>query len=73
MPNPRRYIRSFMCGTVLIIEMEFADGGTLAQIIADRSEGLRYMSERSIVFVFNQITRSVSYMHGKNILHRFDN
>lgn len=61
-----------MCGTVLVIEMEYADGGNLAQIIADRSDGPRYMGERSIVFVFNQIARSVSYMHGENILHRLD-
>lgn len=60
-----------MCGSVLVIEMEYADGGTLAQIISDRSDGEpRYMSERSIVFVFNQITKSVCYMHSENILHR---
>lgn len=63
-------MRSFMCGTVLVIEMEYADGGTLAQIIADRSDGPRYMSETSIVFIFKQITSSVCYMHSENILHR---
>lgn len=50
--------------------MEYADGGTLAQIISERGEDLKFICERSVIIIFEQITSSINYMHGEKILHR---
>lgn len=63
------YLGSFIKDNTLLIEMEYADGGTLAQIIAERA--MRdYFPERYIVNVFEQISSAINYMHSENILHR---
>ncbi|XP_037947349.1 serine/threonine-protein kinase Nek8 [Teleopsis dalmanni] len=68
-PNIISYLGSFIKDNTLLIEMEYADGGTLAQIIADRH--LRdYLPERYIIAVFEQISSAINYMHSENILHR---
>lgn len=49
--------------------MEYADGGTLAQIIGERK--MRdYLPERYVIAVFEQISSAINYMHSENILHR---
>lgn len=49
--------------------MEYADGGTLAQIIAERSPN-NFFTEEKILKIFEQITSAINYMHSQNILHR---
>ncbi|XP_011208179.2 serine/threonine-protein kinase Nek8 isoform X1 [Bactrocera dorsalis] len=68
-PNIISYLGSFIRDNTLLIEMEYADGGTLAQVIADRLMK-DYFSERYIVAVFEQISSAINYMHSENILHR---
>ncbi|XP_019892346.2 serine/threonine-protein kinase Nek8 [Musca domestica] len=68
-PNIISYLGSFIKDNTLLIEMEYADGGTLAQIIGER--GMRdFFPERYIVNVFEQICSAINYMHSENILHR---
>ncbi|XP_054725960.1 serine/threonine-protein kinase Nek8 [Anastrepha obliqua] len=68
-PNIISYLGSFIRDNALLIEMEYADGGTLAQVIADRP--LKdYFPERYIIAVFEQISSAINYMHSENILHR---
>lgn len=50
--------------------MEYADGGTLAQILAQK-EPNDYMPERNVLKIFEQITSAITYMHSQNILHRY--
>ena len=50
-----------------MIEMEYADGGTLAQMLAQRA---RHLDERQIILLFRQIVAAIRYMHENNILHR---
>lgn len=50
--------------------MEYADGGTLAQILAQK-EPYDYMAERHIITIFEQITSAINYMHSENIMHRY--
>jgi len=50
-----------------MIEMEYADGGTLAQLISRLN---RPMPEREILTMFTQITAAIEHMHQHNILHR---
>ncbi|XP_055628778.1 serine/threonine-protein kinase Nek8 [Toxorhynchites rutilus septentrionalis] len=68
-PNIIAYLGSFVRGNYLFIEMEYADGGTLAQILIDKSQGER-LPERFILNIFEQITSAITYMHSQNILHR---
>nr|CAD7412944.1 unnamed protein product [Timema poppensis] len=66
-PNIISYLGSFERDGVLMIEMEYADGGTLAQMLARRD---RRVDEREIVMLFRQIVAAIRYMHDHNILHR---
>lgn len=58
---------SFEVDGALMIEMEYADSGTLAQLLSRRSTRL---SEYDILVLFEQIASAISYMHQHNILHR---
>ncbi|KAH8278577.1 hypothetical protein KR018_005440 [Drosophila ironensis] len=68
-PNIVSYLGSFIKDNTLLIEMEYADGGTLAHIIAER-QGKVHFPERYIIAVFEQISSAINYMHSENILHR---
>ncbi|KAH8375136.1 hypothetical protein KR200_006845 [Drosophila serrata] len=68
-PNIVSYLGSFIKDNTLLIEMEYADGGTLAHIIAER-QGKLHFPERYIIAVFEQISSAINYMHSENILHR---
>ncbi|XP_052837245.1 serine/threonine-protein kinase Nek8 isoform X1 [Drosophila gunungcola] len=68
-PNIVSYLGSFIKDNTLLIEMEYADGGTLAHIIAER-QGKVHFPERYIIAVFEQISSAINYMHAENILHR---
>ncbi|XP_037892563.1 serine/threonine-protein kinase Nek8 [Glossina fuscipes] len=68
-PNIISYFGSFVKDNTLLIEMEYADGGTLAQGLAARKIP-DYFPERYIIAVFEQISSAINYMHDENILHR---
>lgn len=50
--------------------MEYADGGTLAQVLSMRGEQNEFMPERNVINIFEQITSAINYMHSESILHR---
>jgi serine/threonine protein kinase len=62
------YFGSFERDGVLMIEMEYADGGTMAQMLSRRA---RRLDEREILMLFRQIVAAIQYMHDHNILHRY--
>uniref|UniRef100_A0A8W7PGS8 non-specific serine/threonine protein kinase n=1 Tax=Anopheles coluzzii TaxID=1518534 RepID=A0A8W7PGS8_ANOCL len=68
-PNIIVYLGSSVRGDVLLIEMEYADGGTLAQMLAVRSQS-EPLPERFVLNIFEQLASALSYMHSQNILHR---
>uniref|UniRef100_A0A182V9R1 non-specific serine/threonine protein kinase n=1 Tax=Anopheles merus TaxID=30066 RepID=A0A182V9R1_ANOME len=68
-PNIIAYLGSSVRGDVLLIEMEYADGGTLAQMLAVRSQS-EPLPERFVLNIFEQLASALSYMHSQNILHR---
>uniref|UniRef100_A0A1S4GTG3 non-specific serine/threonine protein kinase n=1 Tax=Anopheles gambiae TaxID=7165 RepID=A0A1S4GTG3_ANOGA len=68
-PNIIVYLGSSVRGDVLLIEMEYADGGTLAQMLAVRSQS-EPLPERFVLNLFEQLASALSYMHSQNILHR---
>lgn len=53
---------------VLMIEMEYADGGTLAEYLIARKTNL--LPERQILEMFLQMTAAIQCIHQRNILHR---
>lgn len=67
-PNIICYYDSFEEDGILMIEMEYAEGGTLAQMLAKRDT---QMEERQILQMFAQMVAAVQYLHSNNILHRF--
>jgi len=48
------------------IVMEFVDGITLEQLIADR----RFIPNQAAILIFNQICHALKYAHDQNVLHR---
>ncbi|KAL5281254.1 hypothetical protein ACFFRR_004955 [Megaselia abdita] len=68
-PNIISYLGSFIKNDTLLIEMEYADGGTLSQIISARPS-LDFFPERYIIGIFEQIVSAINYMHSELILHR---
>ncbi|XP_058123307.1 serine/threonine-protein kinase Nek8 [Anopheles ziemanni] len=68
-PNIIAYHGSSVRGELLLIEMEYADGGTLAQLLAERSHG-EPLPERFVLNIFEQLVSAISYMHSQSILHR---
>lgn len=65
-PNIIQYLGSLEVDGVLMIEMEYADGGTLAQLISRSS----FLRELEILSLFKQCVAAIEYMHKNNILHR---
>ncbi|XP_077295438.1 nimA-like kinase [Arctopsyche grandis] len=66
-PNIIGYGGSFIENGVLMIEMEYADGGTLSQMLNSRET---HIPEREILDYLRQITSAIAHMHSNNILHR---
>jgi NIMA (never in mitosis gene a)-related kinase 8 len=67
-PHIIRYLGNFIRNNILLIEMEYADGGTLAQVLSETGE--QKFAERYVLNIFEQITSAINYMHSQNILHR---
>ncbi|KAG8194177.1 hypothetical protein JTE90_002382 [Oedothorax gibbosus] len=61
------YYDSFEEDGVLMIEMEYADGGNLAQYLAQMKNPIE---EKEILLLFKQIVSALKHMHDHNILHR---
>ncbi|XP_064092354.1 serine/threonine-protein kinase Nek8-like [Macrobrachium nipponense] len=66
-PNIVSYMDSFERDTVLYIEMEYADGGSLAQFLTQQ---VKRIEEREILVIFHQIVAALRYIHEHHILHR---
>lgn len=66
-PNIIRYYDSFEEDGVLMIEMEYADNGTLSQYLTKQDHPL---DEKDILAMFHQIVAAIRYIHSHNILHR---
>ncbi|GIY41712.1 hypothetical protein CDAR_428491 [Caerostris darwini] len=61
------YYDSFEEDGILMIEMEYADGGNLAQYLAQMKS---FIEEKDILLLFKQIVSAIKHMHDHNILHR---
>ncbi|XP_065681888.1 uncharacterized protein LOC100207375 isoform X1 [Hydra vulgaris] len=66
-PNIISYYDSFDEDGTLWIEMEYADGGTLADYLSKQEND---MDERDILIIFSQMVSAIKYCHDHCILHR---
>nr|CAD2209380.1 unnamed protein product [Meloidogyne enterolobii] len=66
-PHIIAFYDSFEEDGTLMIEMEYADGGTLSQLLSHLTEPL---IESEIIDMFEQMVSAVSYLHDHDILHR---
>lgn len=64
----KSYYGSFEMDGVLMIEMEYADGGTLSEYLIGRKANL--LPERQILEMFLQMSEAILCIHQRNILHR---
>jgi len=67
-PNIISYFDSFEEDGILMIEMDYADGGTLAQLLSNQES---FLEERKILEMFQQMVSAIKHIHGHNILHRY--
>ncbi|XP_074661631.1 serine/threonine-protein kinase Nek8-like [Tubulanus polymorphus] len=68
-PNIISYYDSFEEDGVLMIEMEYADGGTLCQFLAQQAQD-KPLEEKQILSMFQQMVAAIRHIHEHNILHR---
>lgn len=66
-PNIIGYFDAHREGELLRIEMEYADGGNLAQWVAQRKEAV---AETQILRLFKQVLLGMEYVHSNRVLHR---
>ncbi|XP_066491696.1 serine/threonine-protein kinase Nek8 [Tiliqua scincoides] len=67
-PHVIEYYENFLEDKALMIAMEYAPGGTLAEFIHKRGNSL--LDEETILHFFVQILLALHHVHAKQILHR---
>ncbi|XP_061460632.1 serine/threonine-protein kinase Nek8 isoform X2 [Rhineura floridana] len=67
-PHVIEYYENFLEDKALMIAMEYAPGGTLAEFIHKRGSSL--LDEETILHFFVQILLALHHVHAKQILHR---
>ncbi|EDQ91249.1 uncharacterized protein MONBRDRAFT_15013, partial [Monosiga brevicollis MX1] len=66
-PNVIGYYDSSDTNGVLRIEMEYADGGNLAQWIGQQKD---LVPQPRVLHMFKQIVAALDYVHSQNVIHR---
>ncbi|XP_044732727.1 serine/threonine-protein kinase Nek8 [Chrysoperla carnea] len=69
-PNIIGYYGSLEQNGSLFIEMEYADNGTLADLLNTLNSTNNFLPNTIIVHVFSQIVSAICHIHANNILHR---
>lgn len=55
---------------ILLIVMEYADGGDLYRQIKARQQSLRYFREHEVIFIFLQLCIALDHIHINKMMHR---
>jgi serine/threonine protein kinase len=55
---------------ILVIIMEFADGGDLYKQIKVRQNGNKYFKEHEVLFILVQLCLALHHIHSKKMMHR---
>jgi len=69
-PNIIRHRSSIEKDGMLLIIMEFADGGDLYKQIKARQPSMKHFREHEIIFIFLQLCLALDHIHMKKMMHR---
>uniref|UniRef100_A0A7S0RPF9 non-specific serine/threonine protein kinase n=1 Tax=Pyramimonas obovata TaxID=1411642 RepID=A0A7S0RPF9_9CHLO len=69
-PHVIKYMNSYIVDNELIIELEFAEGGDLGALIAERIKEGRPFEEETIWEYFVQVVDAAKHMHDNRTMHR---
>ena len=65
-PQLTQYFTSFLSGSQLWIVMEYLEGGSLADLLADSGP----LDEPTIAHVMHELLSALAYLHGERKIHR---
>ncbi|RNF27342.1 putative serine/threonine-protein kinase a, putative,protein kinase [Trypanosoma conorhini] len=68
--NIVRHHVSYERGGMLLIIMEYADGGDLYKQIKARQQSTRYFKEHEVLFIFLQLCLALDHIHMNKMMHR---
>ncbi|ORC84478.1 putative serine/threonine-protein kinase a, putative,protein kinase [Trypanosoma theileri] len=68
--NIIRHRVSYERGGMLLIIMEYADGGDLYKQIKARQQSMRYFKEHEVLFIFLQLCLALDHIHMNKMMHR---
>lgn len=68
--NIIRHHGSYEKGGMLLIIMEYADGGDLYKQIKARQQTMRYFKEHEVIFIFLQLCLALDHIHLNKMMHR---
>lgn len=69
-PNIVKCFNSFIQENELIIVMEWAEAGDLAQLIKERVQQGRPLMKQEVLHLFKQVCNAVKHMHDRRMMHR---
>ena len=69
-PNIVRHVNDKEIDGMLLIVMEYADGGDLYKQIKARQPTMKYFREHEIQFIFLQLCLALDHIHLKKMMHR---
>lgn len=55
---------------ILVIIMEYADGGDLYKQIKARQQSTRFFKEHEVIFIFLQLCLAIDHIHSNKMMHR---
>ena len=69
-PNIISYFKHFIGDDTLYIELEYAKGGNLTNLIKQQKSSEAYFDQETVLWFFYQLTSAVQYIHEIGIMHR---
>ena len=69
-PNIIAYFKHFISEDMLYIELEYAKGGNLANLIRQQKYQEKYFEEETVLWYLFQLSSAIAYIHDLGIMHR---
>jgi serine/threonine protein kinase len=69
-PNIIAYFKHFISDDTLYIELEYAKGGNLTNLIRQQKYTNSYFDEETVLWFFYQLANAIDYIHEMGIMHR---
>ena len=70
-PNIISYFKHFIGDDTLYIELEYAKGGNLTQLINNQKKNLKTdFDQDTVIWYFYQLASAIDYIHEIGIMHR---